>query len=75
MSAPRDHRLVIHLRFGRTRGASFAGDPRAVLLGLGMVLVCVLCTVLLVLPAKHQLMDRSGTFIMQRVTGGTNHAK
>ena len=73
MAAPRDQRLVIHLKAGRTRSASFTGDPRAVLIGLGMVLVCLLCAVYLAAPTKHQLTD-AGKFIVRTYNNGTDHA-
>jgi hypothetical protein len=79
MPAPRDHRLVINLKCGRTRGASFAGDPRAVLIGLGMVLLCLLCAVYLAVQTKHQLTDSAGKLIMRTFEAdaqkGIDHAE
>ena len=76
MPAPRDdHRLVINLRFGRTRGASFTGEPRAVLTGLGMVLLCLLCAVYLAVQTKQQLTDPAGKLIMQVFKKGADHAE
>jgi len=74
MAAPRDQRLVVNLRFGRTRGASFTGQPRAVLIALGMVLLCLLCAVYLAVQTKNQLSNPAGKLIMQVFQKGADHA-
>jgi hypothetical protein len=42
MMAGTTGRIVISLRFGRTRGARFEGESRPVLVAIAMVLLCIL---------------------------------
>ena len=45
--AARDGQLKVQLQFGRRSSARFDGDGRQVLIGLGMVVLCILAVVYL----------------------------